>query len=99
MSAAQVGAGRNGRPESAGETLARSGEGSPLRLICYAGAALTLAAAIVLAAAPAFASGPVIYVTPSAATPGGLPTHITPGTYMPSIDCSNGSSGTATVVV
>ena len=114
-----------------------------MRLICYAGAALTLAAAIVLAAAPAFASGPVIYVTPSAATPGtsetfavtcgssatsatlfgmtlglaeqipmqpstkagdfattvDLPTNITPGTYKPSIDCSNGSSGTATVVV
>lgn len=114
-----------------------------MRLIRYAGAALTIAAVIVLAAAPAFASGPVIYVTPSPATPGNsetfavtcgpsatsatlfgatlglpeqipmqpsakagdfattvdLPTNIASGTYKPSIDCSNGSSGTATVVV
>jgi hypothetical protein len=114
-----------------------------LRLICYAGAALTLVGTVVLTAAPAFASGPVIGVTPSTATPGAsvtftvscgstatsatlfgttlglhqqipmqpsthagefattvdLPTSITPGTYTPSIDCSNGSSGTATLVV
>jgi len=114
-----------------------------LRLICHAGAALTLAGALLLTAAPAFASGPVIGVTPSTATPGAsvtftvtcgstatsatlfgttlglaqqipmqpsthagefattvdLPASITPGTYHPSIDCSNGSSGTATLAV
>jgi hypothetical protein len=141
MGAAQFGAGRNGRPESAGNPPDR--EGSPLRLICYAGAAVTVAGAVVLTAAPAFASGPATGVTPSTATPGAsvtftvtcgssassatlfgttlglseqipmqpsthagefattvhLPTSIRPGTYKPSIDCSNGSSGTATLVV
>ena len=114
-----------------------------MRLICYAGAALTLAGAVVFTAVPAFASGPVIGVTPSTAAPGAsvtftvscgssatsatlfgttiglsqqipmqptthagqfattvdLPTSIAHGTYKPSIDCSNGSSGTATLVV
>ncbi len=143
MSAAQglgrdvmVGRSRRGKP-------CPIGEGSPLRLICCAGAALTLAGAIVLSAVPAFAATPVIKVTPSTATPGAsvtfevtcgssatsatlfgamlglseqipmqattlaggfattvdLPKNITPGTYKPTIDCSNGNSGTATLVV
>lgn len=114
-----------------------------MRLICYVGAALTVAGTVVLTAAPAFASSAPIGVTPSTATPGAsvtftvscgssatsatlfgttlglpqqipmqpsahagefattvdLPASITPGTYHPSIDCSNGASGTATLVV
>lgn len=114
-----------------------------MRLICLAGATVTLAGAVVLTGAPAMAAGPVIGVTPSVAAPGtsvtfaitcgssassatlfgttlglaeqipmqattqagafvttvSLPTSIGPGTYTPSIDCNNGISGTATLVV